>query len=1282
MRHLILSSTLLCLLLAASATAAPLVSLDFEQGTDLKSYPSLSLKDLTSEIVAGGADGAGHCLKIANTSPSKYCQASVRGPFAMQKNLVLSFDHKEQIEGGKPNYMGIIFNGEKNTQWFASDTFSDQWRHVEIIVGDMQSPTDTIMTATTVFPSVNLYGRASNEEPGKMTVWLDNIRLEVAEPKPVLTDRQRISYSNPPFFNWPGAPGKYVLQYSPDQTFPAAQTTSVELSRNFYLPQKPLAVGTLYWRVKRQTELSDAWMNIERIVILPESHRFTTPPIPADLATRAHPRLIVAPVVSSESEKAGLISQARSLAKQGIPDDPPAYAPGNPEWPTWIDWYGKVHGGITSRAGTRLQQMAELYVRTKSPEVRDLLKPLAFKAATWNPDGGSSMRNGDIGAQHLLRGLNWCYDALYNDLNETERETLRKVIVARGAQFWKSLNPFKIGGREYNNHSWLCTLALGESGLLLTGEYPEAADWAEYARELYLGLYLPGLGWQGDNNEGISYWGYGLQFVIKYADLMRDVCGIDLFQHPWLYQTGRFPLYTTIPGAWAVSFADTGKPNHSVFGPAQTTQVADLAVRTKDPYALWYSGKYAGADFDPKPPVDLPQSIHYRFIGWSVFNTSLVEGGENVTFALRSGPFWAGHQHEDQNSFVINAYGEKLAIDSGYYDWFGSPHFKEYSVLTKAHNAILVNGLGQDSRKPGADGEITAWFDSPGYGYTVGDASNPAMYQGNLKRWDRRALFIKPGLVIVHDVLGSAKGPAQYDWLLHTVAPIEISGTGVSAVASPVGLPAFSFTSGKASLSGTFLAPKDLALQVKAGYPVEPVDGYSTRPVPPEKYSHEWTLTATPKEKRQNEDIFAVMQIQRGEAPKAKVESIASNGAFGVKITDGAETTLVLSRKREAQSVMSGGGLESDGEVASVTLDADGRVLRSLLVGGKSLQYNGKPLIGSSEPVNASLTRNAAGLIISTTVSKPCTVRFPQERPRSGPVAIGPSVNGKAQISSMAQNGIVLLMNEPGDSQLLFDGALPLKIEQVKAGGLDFQSAGSVVGNDYRRTFWTTLNLPEGGRYRLTLPNPVPGISVSLDNKRLPLEKSGTEAAAWLNPGRHLLLISGVLQLPELSWQSDKLNFAAVTMLPVEFRPRAQAIVIEAEKSAAEGEVKSQSMDKVGASGGKASCVWDTPGQWAEWTVKVPREGDYRLLIRGCSEQAKVLRSVEIDQGKPGAISAGIELPGTGGWARISDDWRYFVVNKDGQLLRLHLTAGEHRLRLEAVGGSMNVDLFALEPLP
>lgn len=99
---------------------------------------------------------------------------------------------------------------------------------------------------------------------------------------------------------------------------------------------------------------------------------------------------------------------------------------------------------------------------------------------------------------------------------------------------------------------------------MLAGDHEEAAEWAEYVRQLFVGRFLCCLGYQGDNNEGISYWGYGLGFVIDYADLLKAVCAIDLYQHPWLNQTARFPMYCAPPNAWAVSFADTGKPNQSV----------------------------------------------------------------------------------------------------------------------------------------------------------------------------------------------------------------------------------------------------------------------------------------------------------------------------------------------------------------------------------------------------------------------------------------------------------------------------------------------------------------------------------------------------------------------------------------------------------------------------------------------------------------------------------------------------------------------------------------------
>ncbi len=958
-----ISSILLALIITLgiqlSAPADEILSLDFEQGADPAKIERLSLGKMEAAIAPGGPNGKGHCLQIANRKPSTSCGLRIRGPIAFQKNLVLAFDHREEIEEGYEGaYLGMIFYVDGKQWFFARDQFSSKWRHVEVPLGRLRGSGDQVMHPGLVFSGIQLYGRVKHKanDRARITVRFDNIRIFVGQRKPALSERTRTSNSNPPLFNWSNDehPGGRKLQYSADPSFPADDAVTVEVKSNFFTPEKPLKPGTWYWRVMTESQLCDDWSDAETIVVPANVHRFATRPVPiAELIKTPRPRLL--PVAKlgrpelTDEYKATLVKTAQSIFKRGVPEHPGPHVEGDPRWPTWIDWYGKVAGGITGRTGRRLQRIAACAMLTGDPQVIDWTKQLALEACKWDPDGGSAMRRGDIGAHYLLRGLNWCYDACWERMSEEERNTLRGIIVRRAEQFQNSLNPFR--GGEANNHAWLRAFGLAESGIVLAGDFDRAGEWIEYVRQLYLGRFLCCLGYQGDNNEGIAYWSYGLMFIVDYADMMKAVCHIDLYKHPWLNQTARFPMYCAPPNAWGVSFADSGKPNHGVRGPAQTKRVADLAIRTRDPYALWYGGAREPVDgLTPKPPTDLPQSIHYRHIGWVIFNTSLVDGLQGSTVAMHSGRYYAGHQHPDQNSFVINAYGEKLAIDGGYYDWWGSPHFKAYSMTTLAHNTLLVDGQGQADRKKGADGRVAQYFDSPGYGYTLGDASKPEIYAGKLKQFDRRILFIKPGFVLVHDMVASADKPARFDWLLHAIVPIETDARQKS----------FVVPCENAALRGRFLSPPDVGLAVKTGFPVEPVDGYSTRPVPPEKYFAEWILSATPKSPSVSTEFLAAMQIQRlGESaePSAVIESIQAENAHGVSLNRGDATHLVLFRKHAAKGPIRAGQLVSDGDVAAVELTADGQVKRAMAIGATYLRHAGedlsKWLVGGSEGSSA-----------------------------------------------------------------------------------------------------------------------------------------------------------------------------------------------------------------------------------------------------------------------------------------------------------------------------------------
>jgi hypothetical protein len=197
--------------------------------------------------------------------------------------------------------------------------------------------------------------------------------------------------------------------------------------------------------------------------------------------------------------------------------------------------------------------------------------------------------------------------------------------------------------------------------------------------------------------------------------------------------------------------------------------------------------------------------------------------------------------------------------------------------------------------------------------------------------------------------LQSSDTAARYDWLLHAVAPIETDAASRS----------FVLTSGKAALRGRFLSPAKLAMTVTKGYPVEPVDGYSTRPVPPEKYAHEWTLTATPAAPAVNEDIVTAMQIRRlapTTEPEARIESLKAANAFGVRITAGNDAHIVLFRQRDAKDAMTGGDLESDGTVAAVRFDPQSGTVRSAFAAGATrLRFRGKDLFHNATPTDWSL---------------------------------------------------------------------------------------------------------------------------------------------------------------------------------------------------------------------------------------------------------------------------------------------------------------------------------------
>ena len=207
----------------------------------------------------------------------------------------------------------------------------------------------------------------------------------------------------------------------------------------------------------------------------------------------------------------------------------------------------------------------------------------------------------------------------------------------------------------------------------------------------------------GGQAEGFSYndWGYARPLVLT-CEMWRVATGQDLFKNSSFFRgQSVWHAYGLRPdtGTFARS-EDCG----SGYGPGGNlkTFMHILAARLNDPLAEWLAQKHQSRyvqqgwkeilwrdiKLKAKSPKELglPLAGCFPKLGHVYFRTGWDR--KDGAFALfQCGPFYAGHQHLDNNTFVIHRSGS-LAIDSGTNDY--TSHRANYYCRTIAHNGVLV----------------------------------------------------------------------------------------------------------------------------------------------------------------------------------------------------------------------------------------------------------------------------------------------------------------------------------------------------------------------------------------------------------------------------------------------------------------------------------------------------------------------------------------------------------------------------------------------------------------
>ena len=288
------------------------------------------------------------------------------------------------------------------------------------------------------------------------------------------------------------------------------------------------------------------------------------------------------------------------------------------------------------------------------------------------------------------------YDWLHGLMDGADRTQIRDGLIAHveALRDWDYLaDPGYIGGHERRGY------AIFAMGLLaLYGDYPEAEDLLSQCRTHLVDGFYPTQSWIGVDGGYHMGWAYSssyLNFDLPY--LVWTVGTNDVLMDDWMGAAAQWYLYglqgdDRFPAAGDAFSIDPGLGLKSVIyasGP------------TSDPHARWLlQEKMVEVDqpllqmvmldenVSAAAPEPLPKGKHFRRAGLVVARDAWDETTTHFTF--KSGSFFSiNHHHRDENTFTLH-YKSPLALDSGYYDSYGSEHWRNYFTRTIAHNGITV----------------------------------------------------------------------------------------------------------------------------------------------------------------------------------------------------------------------------------------------------------------------------------------------------------------------------------------------------------------------------------------------------------------------------------------------------------------------------------------------------------------------------------------------------------------------------------------------------------------
>ena len=581
-----------------------------------------------------------------------------------------------------------------------------------------------------------------------------------------------------------------------------------------YNLHRRLEVGTWYWRF-RSTNLNGTmpgeWSAIYRFEVKNDTPEFVTPSFQTFLANapRLHPRIYcflddriegARNRVTSHPEYKELQSRA-SLAL-------------NAEYTGMTDLYSRAEE--LRQHATYLYQAYHLTQKEIYAEkLRQLLEALIVA-----PPADGQLFASNFTASNITWCLVAAYDLLYNNLSASDR-TAAEELMMRVARYYYKVNCGFQENHLFDNHFWQQNMRVLFQVALSLYDKPayssEVLPMMEYYYELWTAR-APASGFNRDGiwHNGTGYFSANILTLAYMPSLLSFISRYDFLSHPWYQNAGRSLVYTCPPGSKSNGFGDSSEkgsePNRLVAAFADY-----LVCETGNSYAGWYAGECrdllrrdyelrlyrmcTDQDYNTAFPAGADKMVWYKDAGEVAMHSAPEDTGKDLALSFRSSTFGSGsHTTASQNAFNLLYKGVDVYRSTGYYQNFSDAHNLMSYRHTRAHNSLLVNGIGQPYSTEGY-GSVMRAMGGQHISYCLGDAShayrgisNDPMWVGYFKqagieqtpengfgatpltKYRRHVLMLHPHTVIVYDELEASEA-VRWEWLLHSPTEFKMDVT-------------------------------------------------------------------------------------------------------------------------------------------------------------------------------------------------------------------------------------------------------------------------------------------------------------------------------------------------------------------------------------------------------------------------------------------------------------------------------------------------------------------------